>query len=48
MRRVLLPLIILLLLLGVALPFSAAAQACFASGAKDVSILALARVAKDD
>ncbi len=27
--------------------FSAAAQACFASGAKDVSILALARVAKD-
>ena len=28
--------------------FSAAAQACFASGAKDVSILALARVAKDD
>jgi predicted amidophosphoribosyltransferase len=28
--------------------FSAAAQACFSSGAKDVSILALARVAKDD
>jgi len=28
--------------------FSAAAQACFAAGAKDVSILALARVAKDD
>jgi len=27
--------------------FSAAAQACFSSGAKDVSILALARVAKD-
>ncbi len=28
--------------------FSSAAQACFSSGAKDVSILALARVAKDD
>jgi predicted amidophosphoribosyltransferase len=27
---------------------SSAAQACFSSGAKDVSILALARVAKDD